>query len=41
MKDNEDKYHVLLCTNGTVQVEIGPAHINDSKCEKLLGVKID
>ena len=41
MKDNENKCHVLLSTNETVQVDIGTAHINDSKCKNLLGVKID
>ena len=43
MKGNEDKCHVLLSTDETVQVNIGPAGINNSKCEyeKLLGIKID
>ena len=41
MKSNEDKCHVLISTNGTVQVNIGTVRINNSKCEKLLGIKID
>ena len=36
MKGNEDKRHVLLSTDETVQVNIGIARINNSKCEKLL-----
>ena len=41
MKVNEDKCHVLLSTDVTVQVNIGtPCNINN-KCEKLLGIKID
>ena len=41
MKGNEDKCHVLPSANETVQVNVGPVHINNSKCEKLLGIKID
>ena len=41
MKGYEDKCHVLLSTDETVQVNIGAARINISKCEKLLGIKID
>ena len=41
MKGNEDKCHVLLSKGETVQVNIGTARINNSKCEKLLGIKID
>ena len=41
MKNNEDKCHVLLNTDETVQVNIGTARINNSGCEKLLGIKID
>ena len=36
MKGNEDKRHVLLSTDETVQVNIGIVRINNSKCEKLL-----
>ena len=35
MKGNEDKCHVLLTTDETVQVNIDTARINNSKCEKL------
>ena len=38
MKDNKDKRHVLLSTDEMVQVNIGNACINNSKCEKLLGI---
>lgn len=41
MKGNKDKYRVFLCTNQILQVKIGAALRNNSKCEKLLGVKID
>lgn len=41
MKGNKDKYRVFLCTNEILQVKIGAALRNNSKCEKLLGVKID
>ena len=41
MRGNEDKCHVLLSANETVQVNVGPANINNSKCEKLLGIKTD
>ena len=41
IKDNEDKCHLLPSTDETVQVNIGTARINNSKCEKLLGIKID
>ena len=41
MKGHEDKCHELLSTDETVQVNIGAARINISKCEKLLGIKID
>ena len=41
MRGNEDKCHVLLSANETVQVNVGPANINNSKCEKLLGIQTD
>ena len=41
IKGNEDKYHVLLSTDETVQVNIGTARINKRKCKKLLSIKID
>ena len=41
MKGNDDKCHVLLSRDETVQVNIGTVCINSSKCEKLLHIKID
>ena len=41
MKGNEDKCHGLPSTDETMQVNIGTVRINNSKCEKLLGIKID
>ena len=41
MTGNEDKCHLLLSADETVQVNINTARINNSKCEKLLGIKID
>ena len=41
MKDNKDKYRVLLSTDQKVQVNMGTARIDNSKYEKLLVVKND
>ena len=41
IKGNEDKCHVLLGTDKTVQANIDIARMNNSKCDKLLGIKID
>ena len=41
MKGNEDKCHVLISTKEKVWVNIGTTQITNSKCEKLLGIKID
>ena len=41
MKANLDKYHLLLSTNETKHLSIGNIRIQNSKCEKLLGVKFD
>ena len=41
MNGNEDKCHVLLSTDETVQVNIGTSRINNSKLKKLSGIKID
>ena len=41
MKANEEKCHVLLSTDETMRVNIGTSHINNSKCEKLLGINTD
>ena len=41
MKDNKDKYRVLLSTDQKVQVNMGTACIDNSKYEKLLVVKND
>ena len=35
MKVNEDKCHVLLSIDETMQVNIDTAHKNNTKCEKL------
>ena len=40
MKGNENKCHVLLCIDKTLQVKIGAALISSSKWEKSC-VKID
>ena len=40
-KGNKDKCHVLLSTDEMVRVNIVIACINNSTCEKLLGIKID
>ena len=41
MKGNEDKCHVILSLQDNVYVNIGTAQIENSKCQKLLGISID
>ena len=41
MKDNKDKYRVLLSTDQKVQLNMGTARIDNSKYKKLLVVKND
>ena len=41
MKGNEDKCPVIISTDETDEVNVGTFHINNSKYEKLLGIKID
>ena len=39
LKNNVDKCHVLVSTNKPVGIKIGDYTIENSECEKLLGVK--
>ena len=41
LKNNVDKCHVLVSTNKPVGIKLGDCTIDNSECEKLLGVKID
>ena len=41
LKNNVDKCHVLVSTKKPVGITIGDYTIDNSQCEKLLGVKID
>ena len=41
LKRNVDKCHVLVSTNKPVGIKIGDCPINNSECEKLLGLKLD
>ena len=41
LKNNVDKCHVLVSTNKPVGIKVGDYTIDNSECEKLLGVKID
>ena len=41
LTNNVDKCHVLVNTNKPVGIKIGDYTIENSDCEKLLGVKID
>ena len=41
LKNNADKCHVLVSKNKSIGVNIGNYTIDNSECEKLLGVKID
>ena len=40
-ENNVDKCHVLVSTNKPVGIKIGDYTIDNSECEKLLGVKLD
>ena len=40
-KGNPDKCHLLVSTNEKTKTNIGEFSIENSDCEKLLGVKID
>ena len=39
-KRNLDKCHLLINRNGNVTVHVGKCETENSKCEKLLGVKL-
>ena len=41
LKSNPDKCHLLINRNDNVTVHVGECETENSKCEKLLGVKID
>ena len=41
MKANPGKYHLLLSGSASSKIAIGNKTISSSKCEKLLGIKID
>ena len=41
LKNNVDKFHVLVSTNKPVGIKIGEYTIDNSECEKLFDVKID
>ena len=41
LKNNVDKCHVLVSTSKLVGIKVGDYTIDNSECEKLLGVKID
>ena len=41
MKENTDKYHLIVSTDEPIEIRVGESLIKCSNCEKLLGVKID
>ena len=41
LKNNVDKRQVLVSTNKLVGIKIGDYRIDNSECEKLLGLKAD
>ena len=41
MKSNPDKCHLLVISCEKIKIEIGDFEIENSKCEKLLGVHFD
>ena len=40
-KSNPDKFHLLISSNENVTIHVGEYEIENGKCEKLLGVKLD
>ena len=41
MKANKDKYHLIVSGNEHVSMKLNNIEIENSNCERLLGVKID
>ena len=41
MKDNTDKFHLILSTRDSNQIQIGDSLIKSSLCEKPFSVKFD
>ena len=41
LKSNADKCHLVISSNESVTLHVGEYDIKNSKCEKLLGVKLD
>ena len=41
MKGKKDKCHVILNSQDNVHVNIGTSQIENSKCQKLLGININ
>ena len=41
MKENTDKYHLIVSTDEPIEIRVGESLIKNNICEKLLGVKID
>ena len=40
-KSNPDKCHLLISSNEYITVHVGEYEIENSKCKKLLGVKLE
>ena len=41
LKNNFDKYHVIVNTNKPIRIKSGDYAVENIECEKLVGVKID
>ena len=41
LKSNVNKFHLLVITNKPAGIKTGGVTIDNSECEKLLGLKID
>ena len=41
LKSNLDKCHLLINRNGNVTVHVAKCETESSKCEKLLGVRVE
>ena len=41
LKNNPDKCHLLISSNGNITMKIGEYQVENSECEELLGAKVD
>ena len=41
MKENTDKYHLIVSTDEPIEIRVGESLVKNSTCEKFLGFRID